>query len=132
MTNNQQMLDVLKSLKTRGWKFEQLDLVSEYPAPPEETILGNTMVLLTPIRYYRIPTIPEAEAVIDKMAFCWSFKTLDGCDYEYNAETGECYYQETLNNCNSDNNIRLLLALQLADKLAEAEPDKFKLIFEEK
>ena len=129
MTTNQKTLAVLKSLKTRGWKFKYCVCCCLHPMPDALTPEADQFRLDNII--YELPTIPEAERVIDKMADIWEFKKfVDDC-YYYN-----CYMDRTRDIRNfkyfpapySDDK-RLLIAFELILKLAEAEPDKFKEIW---
>ncbi len=155
MTNNQQMLDVLKSLKTKGWKFKHsfindngINGIPDYIfSGADEEWITDAMDCFTvkskeyPSKVYDVPTILEAERVIVKLLKVPQFFVTK----QYYNEGGMYLIENYIDICGEtkvteeiiipfwkEDHDRLLAALQLILKLAEAEPDKFKLIFKEK
>ena len=140
-THNKQMVNVLKSLKTRGWEFETFKLNPKMVVDKDKIgWTGDTFWFANSFIGHRIPTIREAERVIDKMAHYWGFEKsfpatqawnqADG--YRYDADqhiNGKRIHSHTYFDEPYTELKRLYSALIIADKLAEAEPDKFKEIW---
>ena len=128
MTNDQEILKTLKGLLDEDYPFQILSTIHfdriEDKARFEESFIFEDRFYIKGVNeIYRIPTVPEVEDKIDKMAYYWQF---------YRHFSNRKYYYDAYPNLGTDfkppysEPKRLLAALEISLKLAEDNPDKFK------